>query len=194
MCFHYFYYSFCLIPNCQHWSLVAFSLRSISKISHHMDLLYTKNCADEASLSHVYCVRWETAPSFFIDSLGPGISFNNSKTPILLLSSIFSRLLGGCLSSFSLGAVKSIWQLWFMTQHRHRAPVGKSEYVWMCLEVCECARVGVRACPAHRGPSLLCSMLKRPTEHTGREVPKTHTWTQISRYNCDCMDGSTEDA
>lgn len=38
--------------------------------------------------------------SFFIDSFGPGFRFDNNKNPPSLLPSIFSRLLGGCLSSF----------------------------------------------------------------------------------------------
>lgn len=82
----------------------------------------------------------KTALLLFIDSIPPKIRFsrNNDTSPGFL--HLF-RAAGWLPSYFSLGAVKSIWQVWFMTQPRHQVPVGKGLHVWACLE--PCARVSV---------------------------------------------------
>lgn len=109
-----FAFSLRTIPRWCYKTLFSEEKKCYQQKSHHTDLLWTgiiemgqlhimlKPPKNFQFGSHVHscALEWKTVRPSFIDSLGLGIKFNNNKTPLLLLSFIFSRLLGGCLSSF----------------------------------------------------------------------------------------------
>lgn len=103
-----------------------------------------QRCRSKVSACKAHCcLPWtwnllNTALSFFIDSVRKK---GWAEITTLGFLNLF-RVTVGCLP-VALGAVKSIWQVWFMTQHRHWAPVVKGLHVWACLELCAC--VSVRA-------------------------------------------------
>lgn len=112
-------------------------------------------------------------------------------TKLLYFCFLLFKVVGRLPRLFSLGAVKFIWQLWFMTRHRHRAPAGgwgggwgsvvrgecMFECVWKCVNIMwVCGSMP----GSRRTTAAVCSMFKHLTERTGKELLKKISMSRFS--------------